>query len=510
MSSPSTAAEMEGDYQPAPPCALVIFGATGDLTRRLLVPALCNLLRAKLLPAKFGLIGVARYDQDLESFRRTLGERVMEVASDQVNATEWQWISERLRYLRGDFDDPDTYERLGSLLGQLETEQQTGGNCIFYLATPPGAFAVIVRRLAEAGLMREDGHWRRVVVEKPFGTDLASAQALNRELLALVEEQQIYRMDHYLGKETVQNIMVLRFANGLFEPLWDRDHVDHVQITVAETVGVEHRGKFYDATGALRDMVPNHVFQLLSSTAMEPPTCFSAGCGAHGEGQGARRGTALPGGRRRALCRARAVWCRHGARTACSRRTGARRTWRRVRRTETYVAMRLLIDNWRWAGVPFYIRTGKSLAARKTEIAVKFKQAPHSLFRDTPVDRLGQNFLVLRIQPNEGIALQFNAKVPGPKILIDGVRMDFKYKDYFDSAPSTGYETLIYDCMMGDATLFQRADYVEAGWGVVQPIVDAWRAAPPRNLELYQAGSEGPSAADYLIAQDSRRWRMIG
>ena len=500
---------MNPDYAQAPPCALVVFGASGDLTRRLLVPALCNLLRADLLPAEFSLIGVARDDFDSDSFRRALGERVLEVASDKVRVTEWSWISERLHYLRGEFDDPGVFERLGRALKQFESAQQTGGNCIFYLATPPGVFAAIVRHLAEAGLMREDGRWRRVVVEKPFGTDLASAEALDRDLLAVVEEQQIYRIDHYLGKETVQNIMVLRFANGLFEPLWNRDHVDHVQITVAETVGVEHRGKFYDATGALRDMVPNHVFQLLSFIAMEPPTCFAA------DAVRTEKVKVLD-----AVQRYRAddverfvVRGQYGTGTVLGQPLEAYRQAQNVASastTETYVAMRLLIDNWRWAGVPFYIRTGKALAARKTEIAVKFKQAPHSLFRDTPVDRLGQNFLVLRIQPNEGVALQFNAKVPGPKILIDGVRMDFKYKDYFDAAPSTGYETLLYDCMMGDATLFQRADNVEAGWHVVQPILDAWRAARTGDVDLYQAGSEGPSAADYLIAQDRRHWRMIG
>jgi glucose-6-phosphate 1-dehydrogenase len=500
---------MDPNHEPAPPCALVIFGATGDLTRRLLVPALCNLLKANLLPAEFGLIGIGRHDHDTESFRRTLGEQSMEVASDPTNASEWRWISERMEYLRGDFDDPGTYERLGSMLGQLETERQTGGNCIFYLATPPGVFAVTVRHLAEAGLMREDGCWRRVVVEKPFGTELASAEALDRDLLAVVEERQIYRMDHYLGKETVQNIMVLRFANGLFEPLWNRDHVDHVQITVAETVGVEHRGKFYDATGALRDMVPNHVFQLLSFIAMEPPTRLSP------DAVRSEKVKVLD-----AVQRYRpddverfVVRGQYGAGTVLGQPLEAYRQARNVApasATETYVAMRLLIDNWRWAAVPFYIRTGKALAARKTEIAVKFKQAPHTLFRDTRIDRPGQNFLVLRIQPNEGVALQFNAKVPGPKVLIDGVRMDFKYKDYFASAPSTGYETLIYDCMLGDATLFQRADNVEAGWRVVQPILSAWRAARTSEPDLYQAGGEGPSAADYLIAQDRRRWRMIG
>jgi glucose-6-phosphate 1-dehydrogenase len=500
---------MEGDYRPAPPSALVIFGATGDLTRRLLVPALSNLRRAKLLPEQFGLVGVAYDDQNTESFRRTLGERVMEVVSDQVSPEEWQWLAERLQYLRGDFTDPGTYERLGTLLGQVEQEQRTGGNCIFYLATPPSAFSVIPHRLAAAGLMREDGHWRRVIVEKPFGTDLASAEALNRDLLSVVEEPQIYRMDHYLGKETVQNIMVLRFANGLFEPLWNRDHVDHVQITVAETVGVEHRGKFYDATGALRDMVPNHVFQLLSFIAMEPPTCFSA------DAVRTEKVKALDAVQRygpedvaRFVVRGQ-----YGAGTVAGRAVEAYRQSQDVAPdsvTETYVAMRLLIDNWRWAGVPFYIRTGKALAARKSEVAVKFKQAPHAMFRDTPIDGLGQNFLVLRIQPNEGIALQFNAKVPGPKITIDGVRMDFKYKDYFEAAPSTGYETLIYDCMIGDATLFQRADNVEAGWRVVQPMVDAWKAVPGHDPEAYKAGGEGPSAANRLIAHDRRRWRRVG
>ena len=499
---------MGREYEPAPPCALVIFGATGDLTRRLIVPALCNLLRADLLPAQLGLIGVAHYDHDTESFRRTLGEGVMEVASDQVSATEWQWISERLRYLRGDFDDPGTYERLGNLLGQLETEQQTGGNCIFYLATPPGAFAVIVRRLAEAGLMREANHWRRVVVEKPFGTDLASAEALNRELLNVLEEHQIYRLDHYLGTETVQNIMVLRFANGLFEPLWDREHIDHVQITVAETVGVGHRGKFYDTTGALRDMVPNHLFQLLALTAMEPPTCFAA------DAVRTEKVKVLDAVQRLAPeeMKRSVVRGQYAAGVIDGQRAEAYRREPNVApdsTIETYVAMRLMVDNWRWAGVPFYLRTGKALKARQTEIAIEFRKAPFALFRETPVEKLAENFLVLRIQPNEGASLQFNAKVPGPKVRIGGVEMDFKYEDYFDAAPSTGYETLIYDCMVGHATLFQRADNIEAGWRVVQPVLDAWAEDRAASLPIYPAGSEGPSEADDLLARDGRHWRAI-
>ncbi len=501
---------MSDEYQVAPPCALAIFGATGDLTRRLIVPALCNLARLKVLPEQFDLIGVAYDDQDTESFRRTLGERVAEVTPDLVDAAEYRQIAERLQYVRGDFADPETYERLGSVLAGLKRDHGSGGNAIFYLATPPTAFAPIVERLAAAGLTREpDGGWRRVIVEKPFGTDLASAQALNRQLLNAVQEHQIYRMDHYLGKETVQNIMVLRFANGLFEPLWDREHIEHVQITVAETVGVEHRGKFYDATGALRDMVPNHLFQLLALTAMEPPTCFAADAV---RTEKAKVLDAVQRLRPKEVAR----WAVRGQYVAGALQGQPAEGYRQAAdvapnsTTETYVAMRLMVDNWRWAGVPFYLRTGKALAARHTEIAIEFKKAPFALFRDTPVEKLAENFLVLRIQPNEGAELQFNAKIPGPRISIEGVRMNFKYEDYFDIAPSTGYETLLYDCMMGDATLFQRADNIEAGWSVVQPILDAWHSAGPRDLVFYEVGSNGPSAADDLIARDGQRWRPIG
>jgi glucose-6-phosphate 1-dehydrogenase len=499
---------MGGEHEPAPPCTLVIFGATGDLTRRLIVPALCNLRRAGLLPAQFGLIGVAYDEFDSDGFRCRLGKRMMEVAPDQATANEWPWISERLQYLRGEFNDPDVYERLGRALTQLETEEQTRGNCIFYLATPPSAFAVIVRRLAQAGVMREDGYWRRVVVEKPFGTDLASAEALNHELLDGVEEHQIYRMDHYLGKETVQNIMVLRFANGLFEPLWDREHVDHVQITVAETVGVGHRGKFYDATGALRDMVPNHLFQLLALTAMEPPTCFAADAVRTEKVKvldAVQRLT--PDEVKRFVVRGQyAAGVIDGQPAEAYRREPNVASDSTI---ETYVAMRLMVDNWRWAGVPFYLRTGKALKARQTEIAIEFRKAPFALFRETPVEKLAENFLVLRIQPNEGASLQFNAKMPGPKIRINGVRMDFRYEDYFDAAPSTGYETLIYDCMMGDATLFQRADNIEAGWRVVQPLLETWRGTRADDLAFYEVGSEGPASANELLARDGRAWRPI-
>src|SRR5262249_26189474 len=395
--------------------------------------------------------------------------------------------------VRGDFDDPNTYRSLSEKLGAIERSSRTGGNCLFYLATPPNVFALVAQQLADAGPLREeDGRWRRLVIEKPFGTDLASARELDRRLLDLMAESQIYRIDHYLGKETIQNIMVLRFANGLFEPLWNRDHIDHVEITVTETLTVENRGKFYDGTGALRDMVPNHLFQLLALTAMEPPTRFDA------DPVRSEKAKAIEAIRPLTpddVCND-VVRAQYRAGTIGSRRVRAYRDGSGVdpdSMTDSYVAMRLAIDNWRWAGVPFYLRTGKALAARRTEIAINFKAAPFALFRRTPVERLAQDLLVLRIQPDEGASLQFNAKTPGPEICIGGVRMDFKYADYFEAAPNTGYETLIYDCMIGDATLFQRADNIESGWRVVQPILDAWREGRDcADLTWYAAGSGGP------------------
>jgi glucose-6-phosphate 1-dehydrogenase len=416
-----------------------------------------------------------------------------------------------ITYVQGDIDDPQAYERLKVALERIEQVHGGGCNRLFYLALPPNAFAPTVDHLSRAGLTDERSGcgWRHVILEKPFGTDLASARTLNRHLLGVLDEEQIYRIDHYLGKETVQNIMVLRFANGLFEPIWNRNHIDHVQITVAETVTVERRGRFYDATGALRDMVPNHLFQLLSLIAMEPPSRFDARS-VRSEKAAALDAVRIP---TEAEALRSSVRAQYAAGTVKGAAVEGYRDAPDVRRdssTETYAALKLEIDNWRWAGVPFYLRTGKALAARRSEVAVKFKQAPYSLFRDTPVEHLAQNFLVLRIQPDEGITLHFNAKVPGPAIAIDGVGMTFKYKDYFDAAPSTGYETLIYDCMVGDATLFQRADAVEAGWRIVQPFLDGWLGAGGEGLASYPAGSEGPTDAQALIERDQRRWRTIG
>jgi glucose-6-phosphate 1-dehydrogenase len=508
MSSPGTIADMPRP-DPAPPCILVIFGAAGDLSRRLLFPALLNLRRSGLLPDRFAVVGVARDDRDDTSFRSDLEAAMRELAGARFAGDAWSWLAARTHYLRGDFDDPDVYRRLADRLTEIGAACRAGGNILFYLATPPAVFSVVVRRLGEASLTRErGGQWRRVIVEKPFGRDLASARALDADLLGVLAEHQIYRIDHYLGKETVQNIMVLRFANGLFEPLWNRDHIDHVQITVAETLGVERRGKYYDAAGALRDMVPNHLFQLLTLAAMEPASCFAP------DAVRAEKAKVLEAIQplSREDVGTNVVRAQYGAGRVEGRKTRAYRGSPDVAAdsvTESYVALRLMVDNWRWAGVPFYLRTGKALAARRTEIVIRFKRAPLALFRDVPVEHLKPNDLILRIQPDEGIALRFGVKAPGPSVCVSDVEMRFDYENYFKAAPSTGYETLIYDCMIGDATLFQSAGTIEAGWRVVQPVLDAWAEERVRSLPVYPAGSSGPPEADRLLEDSGRRWRAL-
>jgi len=493
----------------ADPCCLVIFGATGDLTHRLLVPALYNLGVAGLLPEAFALIGVARTASSSEEFRDDLGKSLPQFATRAIDPDVLERLLGSVTYVQGEPDDEATYRRIGAELSRIERQRGTKGNRLFYLATPPAAFALIGSRLGQSGLAREaNGAWRRVVIEKPFGTDLKSARALNQNLLGILHEHQIYRIDHYLGKETVQNIMVLRFANGLFEPIWNRHHIEHVQITVAESLGVGQRGNYYDTTGALRDMVPNHLFQLLSLVAMEPPSRFAADA-VRAEKAQLLDAVQLPGPDEALR---NAVRAQYHEGYVENRAVEAYRKTKDVKpdsSTETYVALKLMIDNWRWAGVPFYLRTGKALRAKQTEIAIKFRQAPIAMFRDTPVERLAENFLVIGIQPNECIGLEFNAKVPGPSISIGGVGMTFKYGDYFNAAPSTGYEALIYDCMTGDAILYPRADGIEAGWRVVQPFIDAWREAPAGDLAPYRAGSDGPNQADELLARDGRHWRPI-
>jgi glucose-6-phosphate 1-dehydrogenase len=497
---------------------MVIFGASGDLTRRLLVPALYNLARTGLIPEHFAIVGVdiaQRTADDLRDSLRAMLETFIgnpnsENRIDSIDDAAWQRLTKNISYVQGDFSDRGLFEKLRGHLHDLTRDQQTGGNCLFYLAVADRFFGLIVDQLGHAGLVDEqlqDGkpqRWRRVVIEKPFGHSADSANELNTRVRRTLREEQIYRIDHFLGKETVQNIMAFRFANGLFEPIWNRDRIDHVQITVAETVGVEHRGRFYEVTGALRDMVPNHVFQLLAMIAMEPPAGFDA--------RSVRDRKADVFAAISPLREDDAVRGQYGPGTELGAQVPGYRAEPDVAHDsniETFVAMRLLIDNWRWAGVPFYLRTGKRMSRRYTEIAIRFKHAPYAPFEDTHVEELPPNWLVLRIQPDEGISLQFEVKRPGPIVDLAAVHMDFRYSDWFPREPNVGYETLIYDCMIGDQTLFQRADMVEETWRVVQPVLDAWAAKPPAQAPNYAAGTNGPHASDLLLQRDGRAWRPI-
>ena len=511
MSDISSNQNQPANQKKPDPCSFVIFGVTGDLTHRLVIPSLYNLAAADLLPDRFCVVGVARKGMSNDALRDSLMKGLRQFANRPVDTA----VAERLLYcvtsVEADPSDPVSFDALRAQLEELEVARKTGGNRLFYLATPPDAFAPISRELGRTGLLKEekDGAWRRLVIEKPFGTDLASARALNAELLKIVDEHQIYRIDHYLGKETVQNILVLRFANGMFEPIWNRNHIDHVQITVDEKIGVGHRGSFYDSTGALRDMVPNHLFQLLSLVGMEPPIRFDA----HSvRSEKADVLAAIQTQSEEEALRNSVRGQYLGGEIGDSEIEDYRKTEdvKPGSTTETYVALKLTIDNWRWAGVPFYLRTGKALGIKRTEVAIKFKQAPFAMFSCTAAETLAENYLVIGVEPTEGIALQFNTKVPGPSIRINGVEMKFRYKDYFKAEPSTGYETLIYDCMIGDNILFQRADSVEAGWKAVQPFLDAWKKAGAKGLEYYKAGSEGPAGAEELLKRDGRSWRKLG
>jgi glucose-6-phosphate 1-dehydrogenase len=504
------------DAPPAGPCAMVIFGAGGDLTKRLLVPALYNLSRTGLLPDKFAIVGVDRVKQTAEDWEAELlamlksfvGDKDSEADLPSLDKAAWQRVAGRMSYLRGDLTDPELYHRLGAHLDQIADAHGTGGNVLFYLAVADRFFGPVVEQLGQAKLVEngdDDGPWRRVVIEKPFGHSLETAKKLNAQILDVLTEEQIFRIDHFLGKETVQNIMAFRFANGLFEPVWNRDRIDHVQITVAETVGVERRGKFYEQTGALRDMVPNHVFQLLAMVAMEPPAGFDAASVL------ARKTDVLRA--THTVKPADAVRGQYDAGSIDGKPVLAYRAEPDVApdsKVETYVALRLAIDNWRWAGVPFYIRTGKRMMRRTTEIAIRFRQAPFAPFKHTPVNGLPPNWLVLQIQPDEGISFSFEVKRPGPLVQLAPVRMGFSYADWFPKEPNVGYETLIYDCMVGDRTLFQPAEMVEAGWRVVQDVLDAWSVSGNGAPEMYAAGSEGPSGAAQLIGRDGgRTWRPV-
>ena len=433
----------------------------------------------------------------MESFTPAAGG---EFAEKSINEEWWGWLKNRLHYMQGDFTKPETFQALTEKLGD--------GNAVFYLAVADRFFGGIIDMLHQAKLTEQkEGTFRRVVIEKPFGHDLPSAQELNKHILSELDESQIYRIDHFLGKETVQNIMTLRFSNGVFEPLWNRDHIDSVQITAAETVGVEKRGKFYEVTGALRDMMPNHMFQLLAVTAMEPPNSFDA--------------DAIRSEKAKVIDAIHLMTAAdveknvvRGQYSAGHMESGDVAGYTEEpdvapdSTVETFVAIKLMIDNWRWAGVPFYLRTGKRMSTRTTEIVINFKQAPTAMFRDNDADNFKSNALVLHLQPHEGIALHFNAKQPGQIVKIDGVRMDFRYEDFFELKPSTGYETLIYDVLIGDATLFNRADNIEVGWKGVQPILDAVAKGGDK-IHTYAAGTDGPAAAAALLSLDGRHWKPL-
>ncbi|HUA16861.1 MAG TPA: glucose-6-phosphate dehydrogenase [Verrucomicrobiae bacterium] len=502
------ASEIEFGGKAAGPCVFVLFGGTGDLTKRKLVPALFNLARAKLLPQDFVVMGVSVDQLNLDAFRDGVCE-FLSASEENADKDKFDWFRQRLFYEPGDFGDELTFARLRERLAAIDREYHTLGNYLFYLATAPKFFAPIVQQLGRAGLSKqEDGRWRRVVFEKPFGQDLESAKALNRSIKSILQENQIYRIDHYLGKETVQNIMVFRFDNAIFEPIWNRRYIDHVQITNAETVGVERRGAYFDNAGTLRDMVPNHVMQLLSLTAMESPVSFQADAVRNEQAKVLHSIQPLNSEDVLQL----SVRGQYGAGAIGGEKVPAYRSEPGVApesRTETFAALKLNIDNWRWAGVPFYLRTGKRLARRHTEIAIQFKRMPFELFRNAPFHKLHTNTLVIQIQPVEGISLSFGAKIPGPILRVGSVDMSFEYSKYFGADAYTGYEVLLYDCMIGDATLFQRADMIEAGWSVVDPVLDVWRALPPRRFPNYAAGSWGPPDADQLMELDGRQWRNI-
>ena len=491
----------------ADPCVMVIFGASGDLTKRKLLPALYNLAAVNLLPRQFAIVGFAYQEGTTESFREQLTQDMKALATNPVDPRVWDWFLERIHYVQGDFQDAAAYQRLAQQLAEVEKDHGTHGNRLHYLAVAPKFFAEVVRQLGTAELVQEDkGRYSRVVIEKPFGRDLQSARQLNREIKQVLQEKQIYRIDHYLGKETVQNLLVFRFSNSIAEPLWNRTLIDHVQITAAETVGVEHRGGYYETSGALRDMVPNHLFQLMSLVAMEPPISFEADAVRDKQAEVLR--AVQPPTPEEVVTKM--VRGQYGPSSRGPAMPGYREEPEVApdSNVETYVALKFMIDNWRWADVPFYLRTGKRLPKRVTEIAIHFRRTPFVLFCNTPVKDLQANKLVVHIQPREGISIQMGAKIPGPVMNIGQVNMDFDYAREFHSAPATGYERLLHDCMLGDQTLFQRADMVETGWGVIEPIQEVWNALPG-HFPNYAAGTWGPDAANALIDRDGREWRQI-
>jgi len=492
------------------PSVLVLFGATGDLAHRKVVPALYQLWRTNLLPHEFAIVAIGRRDYDDESFRadlRASAEKYSRVLP--LDEAAWRSFATRIRYQRCDFADPAGFDSLAKTLEAIDREQRSAGNHLYYLATQPSQFAEIVAQLGRVGLdhERHEGGWRRIVIEKPFGHDLQSAIRLNREVGKVFRESQVYRIDHYLGKETVRNLLVFRFANGIFEPIWNRRHIDHVQITVAESIGVENRGAFYEETGASRDILQNHLLQLMSLVAMEPPATFEADALRDEKVKVIRAiGELSPDRMRTDVVRGQ-----YGPGWVAAQPVQGYRHELEVdpeSETETYVAVRFEVDDWRWSGVPFYLRAGKRLPKRATEIAIQFKDVPHRLFQDSHSDP-DPNLLAIRIQPDEGIMLRFGAKVPGLGIDVRSVTMDFTYGSAFTVDSPDAYETLILDALLGDASLFTRADEVEGAWARVTPIIDTWAEMPSPAFPNYEAGTWGPEDADELLAREGRRWRRI-
>jgi glucose-6-phosphate 1-dehydrogenase len=490
----------------AGPATIVIFGASGDLTKRKLIPSLYNLASYALMSPNTAIVGLARREMSSELFRDQLTQEIKQFGTQKIDPVLWAKFLERIYYCQGDIDNPATYKKLGQLLSEIEKKHGTNGNTLFYLSVQPAYFGAIAEQLKASGLASEaEGQWRRVIIEKPFGRDLSSARALNAVLSASLQEKQIYRIDHYLGKETAQNLLVFRLGNSMFEPIWNRRYIDHVQITVAESIGVEGRGSFYETAGAFRDVMQNHMFMLMALVAMEPPISLT--------GEAVRNEKVKLLESLRLLTPEEVlqgtVRGQYGPGVVDGKKTLGYREEPNVSPTstvETFAAIKLAIDNWRWAGVPFYLRSGKRLPQRSTEIVVRFKSTPISLFTDCESDPVGANRLIMHIQPQEGITIQVRAKTPGPSICTSGVKMEFDYCQFGQLAPTTGYEKLLYDCMVGDSTLFHRTDMVEAAWKAADPILDAWGNNPPKDFPNYAPGDWGPTAAESLMKQGNHVW----
>jgi len=489
----------------AEPCTVILFGASGDLAKRKVIPAMYDLAIHKALGARYAIVGFSRTAMTDDSFRATIGDAAKSISEvGPIDPQQWSDFASNLYYSQGDYGKSESYAELAKRLKEISESKNLGGNRLFYLSTPPEVYEDIIEQIGKAGLNKPatPNSWVRIIIEKPFGRDLASAKELNQKVLQVFEEKQIYRIDHYLGKDTVQNLLVLRFGNGIFEPLWNRNYVDHVQITAGETLGVERRGGFYETTGALRDMIQSHVLQLTSLVAVEPPAAFDA--------------NSVRNEKLKVLQSIRpfnidmmaqsVVRGQYGAGKIGDKDVPGYRHEQGVAansHTETFVAAKVLIDNWRWAGVPFYLRTGKRLAKRSTEIVIEFRNAPHMVFRDKGIE---PNRLILNIQPDEGISISFGAKRPGTEMNIGNVTMKFSYQEGFGEPTRSAYATLVNDCLRGDATLFDRGDNVEAAWSLVDPILEVWSATRSASVPQYASGSWGPRESDKLIESDGRHW----